>query len=217
MLSTIKLRVNEIFSSIQGESTHAGLPCTFIRLTGCNLRCSYCDTRYAFDEGTWMTVPDILHAQEELGNDLVEVTGGEPLLQEHCPELLRALIREGRKVLVETNGSLDVGGLPRETVCIMDMKCPSSEMNERMDMENLQRMRRQDELKFVIQNRRDYDWARQCLERIPPRSAGSTLFSPCHNRIDPRNLAEWILADGLPVRLQLPMHRLLWPDSPRGK
>ncbi len=211
------VQVNEIFASIQGESTHAGRPCTFVRLTGCNLRCSYCDTQYAFHEGQWMSIDDILLRVASTGIPLVEVTGGEPLLQEHCPALLDALIRKGYEVLVETNGSLDIGLLPGKTVCILDMKCPSSGMTDRMDLDNLNRLRPQDEVKFVIETREDYLWARQLAGRMAPVAPHRLLFSPARRRIDPGSLADWILSDRLDVRLHIPLHPILWPEVSRGR
>jgi len=212
------LLVNEIFLSIQGESSFAGLPCTFIRLTGCNLRCSYCDTPYAYEEGTWMSVPDILSTIRSMGGgELVEVTGGEPLLQDPCLPLMDGLLQGGHTVLVETNGSLDIRCLPEPVVCILDMKCPSSGMSHRMQLENLHFMRRQDELKFVIRTREDYQWATSILKEHTPPLEKKPLFSPAHPDLKPQQLAEWILADRLQVRLQVPLHRVLWPESLRGK
>jgi 7-carboxy-7-deazaguanine synthase len=213
----MKLQVNEIFSSIQGESSFAGRPCTFIRLTGCNLRCSYCDTRYALHEGRWMTVVGIQRVVKSLGNPLVEVTGGEPLLQKTSKDLLRALVRDGFQVLVETNGSLDIGGLPGETFCILDMKCPSSGMTGQMLPENIERLREQDEVKFVLSTHEDYTWARGFLNRLSKVSPGRILFSPVRNGLPPAQLAEWILSDRLAVRLQIPLHAILWPENQRGR
>jgi len=213
----MNLRVNEIFSSIQGESTYAGRPCSFVRLAGCNLRCSYCDSRYAFHEGKRMTVDEILLRIRSMGISLVEITGGEPLLQASCPALLSALIRQGYEVLVETNGSLPIACLPGEAVCILDMKCPSSGMTARMHWENLDLLRPRDEVKFVIQTREDYLWARGYAGRLAQRGPGSLLFSPARGRIDPAQLAAWILSDRLDVRLHLPLHSILWPDAPRGR
>jgi len=211
------LRVNELFSSIQGESTYAGRPCTFVRLTGCNLRCSYCDTRYAFDEGRVMSVEDILLQVRARGVPLVEVTGGEPLFQEACPDLLRALVEEGYEVLVETNGSLPIGSLPTEAVCILDLKCPSSRMTDRMCWKNLERLRPRDEVKFVIQTREDYLWARGHAGHLAKHGPDRLLFSPARGRMDPARLAAWILSDRIGVRLHLPLHPILWPDGPRGR
>jgi len=213
----MKLQVNEIFSSIQGESTRAGRPCSFVRLTGCNLRCTYCDTRYAFHEGQWMGLDGILAAVSALGLPMVEVTGGEPLLQASCPDLLHALLREGYQVLVETNGSLDIGVLPPEAVCILDMKCPSSGMTDRMCLQNLDRLRPGDEVKFVIQTREDYVWAREVAKRLPSVGPDRLLFSPARARMEPARLADWIVSDRLDVRLHLPLHPLLWPQDSRGR
>jgi len=213
----MSLIVNEIFVSIQGESSFAGLPCLFIRLTGCNLRCSYCDTRYAYEEGKRMSIEDVLSTLPSAHRGLVEVTGGEPLLQDACPELVDNLLKRGHTVLVETNGSRDIRCLPQGSVCILDIKCPESGMSDRMDLGNLHHLRPQDEVKFVIQSRDDYLWARQTLETHPHPAPEKVLFSPAHKTLEPRALAEWILADGLEARIQLPMHRLLWPGVDRGK
>ena len=214
----MSLLVNEIFFSIQGESSFAGLPCSFVRLTGCNLRCSYCDTRYAYEEGKWMSVEDILSALPPDHKGLVQVTGGEPLLQEETPELVDRLVQEGHPVLVETNGSLDIRCLPQGSICILDIKCPDSGMRDRMNLENLDHLRPWDEVKFVIQSRQDYLWAKELLKtRLPLAHPGKVLFSPAHGTLGPRQLAEWILDDRLEARIQLPLHRLLWPDVERGK
>jgi 7-carboxy-7-deazaguanine synthase len=211
------LLVNEIFFSIQGESSFAGLPCFFVRLAGCNLRCSYCDTQYAYHEGRHMSAEEILSAIPPGYQGLAEVTGGEPLLQEACPGLVDRLLRRGHTVLVETNGSLDIRPLPEPSVCILDIKCPASGMSDRMNLENLCRLRPHDEVKFVVQNRQDYVWARDLLPHIPPRVPGKVLFSPAHGLCRPRDLARWILDDRLGARMQIPLHRLLWPDCSRGK
>jgi 7-carboxy-7-deazaguanine synthase len=213
----MSLVVNETFFSIQGESSFAGLPCFFVRLTGCNLRCSYCDTRFAYEEGRNMSVEDILAAIPSGYTGLVEVTGGEPLLQEECPSLVDRLVREGHSVLVETNGSRDIRSLPEASVCILDIKCPGSGMSDRMHFDNLRHLRPQDEVKFVVQTREDYLWAKDLLGRSPSRPSGKVLFSPAHGVCDPRELAEWILTDRLRARIQLPLHRLLWPGDERGK
>lgn len=213
----MSLVVNEIFFSIQGESSFAGLPCSFVRLTGCNLRCSYCDTRYAYEEGKRMSVEEVLAALPPEHKGLVEVTGGEPLLQDACLELIDRLLQEGHPVLVETNGSRDIRCLPPASICIMDMKCPDSGMSDRMNLENLTHLRPQDEVKFVIQSRADYLWARDLLKDNPSPPAEKVLFSPAHGAIEPRELAEWILADRLEARLQLPLHRVLWPGIDRGR
>lgn len=212
------LLVNEIFFSIQGESSYVGLPCTFIRLTGCNLRCSFCDTPYAYEEGTWMSVPEILSTVRSMkGGKIVEVTGGEPLLQGPSTVLIHRLLEDGHTVLVETNGSVDIRGLPEQAVCILDMKCPSSGMSQRMHLENLRLLRRHDELKFVIRTPEDYQWAKALQEDLERPLTNKPLFSPAHPDLSPQRLAEWILADRLQVRLQVPLHRVLWPNCSRGR
>jgi 7-carboxy-7-deazaguanine synthase len=210
------LVVNEMFLSIQGESTYVGLPCAFVRLTGCNLRCSYCDTTYAFEEGTPMSLESILDSVRKTGVALVALTGGEPLLQPHLPNLAAMLLEAGHTVLVESNGSLDISRLPEKTVCILDMKCPGSGMCNRMDLHNLDLLRPQDELKFVLCDRNDYEWAKNQVKTWGNSGLGKILFSPALPVLPPRHLAEWILQDRLPVRFQYPLHRILWPDTARG-
>ncbi len=215
--SIVALVVNEMFFSIQGESSFAGLPCFFIRLTGCNLRCSYCDTRYAYEEGNRMSVSDVLAALPPDDQGLVEITGGEPLLQEECPSLVEGLLARGHPVLIETNGSRDIRCLPEEAVCILDIKCPDSGMSGHMLLENLRYLRPQDEIKFVVQSRNDYLWACRVLRDGPTRPPEKVLFSPAHDICEPSELAEWLLADRLGARIQLPLHRLLWPGVEKGK
>jgi len=211
------LVVNEMFLSIQGESTYSGLPCAFVRLTGCNLRCSYCDSTYAFEEGTPMSLESILDSVRETGMDLVALTGGEPLLQPRLPDLAAMLLEAGHTVLVESNGSLDISLLPEKSVCILDMKGPGSGMCGRMNSQNLDLLRPQDELKFVLCDRNDYEWARKQVETCRTLGTVKILFSPAFPMLPPRHLAEWILQDRLPVRFQYPLHRILWPDTGRGK
>lgn len=209
----MKLRVNEIFKSIQGESTYAGLPCSFIRLTGCNLRCSYCDTTYAYEKGEDMGLEEILADMELLGCNLVEITGGEPLLQEGTSRLVKKLLGEGYKVLVETNGSLDIDALPEGTIRIVDIKCPGSGMSERMDWGNIERLRVTDEVKFVLSSQEDYTWARGIIDKYALLDKSKVLMGVAYGKLDPRPLAEWILQDGLEVRLQLQLHRYIWPPG----
>jgi 7-carboxy-7-deazaguanine synthase len=209
------LRVNEIFHSIQGESTHAGRPCVFVRLTGCNLRCDWCDTAYAFHEGDSLTVEEVVDRVAAFGCGLVEVTGGEPLLQPEAIELMRSLLAHGHEVLLETGGSLPIEGVPEGVCRIVDIKCPGSGESERNRWENLDALRPGDELKFVIANRADYEWAvgvlrSRALHRTP------VLFSAVHDRLPAGELARWVLDDGLPVRLQIQIHKILWPASVRG-
>jgi len=211
------LLINEIFYSIQGESSFAGLPCAFIRLTGCNLRCRYCDTPYAYHEGEEKSLDEIISAVSAYQTNVVEITGGEPLLQEDCPLLMERLIQKGYQVLIETNGSQDIRRLPRESVCILDMKCPSSDMSEYMDFNNLHHLRSRDEVKFVIQNREDYMWAKTVMSGYLSPFSRKVWLSPAHPAMDPRELADWLLADGIPAHLHLPLHRILWPEINRAK
>jgi 7-carboxy-7-deazaguanine synthase len=206
--------VTEIFKSIQGESSYAGLPCSFVRTTGCNLRCVWCDTEYAFYGGTEMSIPQILSKIEPHGCELVEITGGEPLVQEEVPRLAQELLNRNHKVLLETSGSLDIGVLPAEVIKIMDIKCPDSGMMDRMDWKNLERLSPKDEIKFVINGRKDYDWAVQILNRFQLYAQNLVLFSPVYLEMDPALLAEWILEDKLPVRFQVQLHKVLWGETP---
>jgi len=214
----LSLKVNEIFFSIQGESSYAGHPCVFVRLTGCNLRCVWCDTTYAYEEGDVMEPADIADRVESYRCPIVEITGGEPLLQKETPDLIRVLLDRGLRVLLETNGSLDVSSVDPRCIRIIDIKCPSSGEAGKNLFANLDHLTEKDEIKFVIGDRDDYDYARGKLPLIIGKTAGRNIihFSPVHNRMDPRTLARWILEDSLPVRLQLQIHRILWPDRKRG-
>jgi 7-carboxy-7-deazaguanine synthase len=211
------LIVNEIFYSIQGESTYAGLPCAFIRLTGCNLRCTYCDTTYAYDEGVEMELADIVNRIGRYRCRLVEITGGEPLLQNQTPQLIQKLFDQGYEVLLETNGSLDIDRVDPLCHRIMDIKCPSSGQSEKNCWDNLKRLTSLDQVKFVIGDLRDYQFAKTKIDLLAPDlPTGQILFSPVAEKMPPALLAEWILCDRLPVRLQLQLHRIIWPDRPRG-
>ncbi len=210
------LRVNEIFHSIQGESSYAGEPCVFVRLAGCNLRCAYCDTRYAYDEGQANEIAEILERVSRFGCGLVEITGGEPLLQEETPVLARELLSAGYRVLVETNGSMDIDRLDRGCARIMDVKCPSSGMATHNDMTNLTRLTGRDELKFVIGSREDYEFAKSILATRPEGVGCKVNFSAVFGQLPLRELAEWILADRLSVRLNLQIHKLIWDPDARG-
>lgn len=225
--------ITEIFKSIQGESSYAGLPCVFVRLTGCNLRCTWCDTAYAFHGGTRYSVDDVMSRVEDLRGGatargknpkLVEITGGEPLLQNETPELARRLLEKGYTVLIETSGERDVSVLPREVVKIVDVKCPDSGEGGKFRLANLAALERKDEIKFVIASRGDYEFARDfaAAHKLADRFS-EVLFSPVFAdpegkwpAMDPRALAEWILADGLRVRLGLQIHKFIWDPAMHG-
>lgn len=208
--------VNEIFRSIQGESTYAGLPTTFIRTTGCNLRCSWCDTKYAYEDGTGMTVDDIADKVANLGSGLVEITGGEPLLQVGVDGLARHLLDSGSNVMIETNGSIDIGKIDKRATIIMDVKCPGSGMSDRMRWENLDCLDRKDQVKFVIAGRADYVWILDLFGRYKRLLDRTILFSPAFGLMPPDDLASWILADKIDVRLQLQTHKYIWGPNRRG-
>lgn len=209
------LALTEIFHSIQGESSHAGRPCTFVRLAGCNLRCAWCDTPYSWESGETMSLDEVLGAVAGHGCNLVEITGGEPLAQERTPELVRRLLDMGYEVLVETNGTFAVDVLDTRAVAIMDVKCPSSGMHGRMDMGNLAKLRLRDELKFVIADRADFDYAASVVRTLPVKPR-HIHFSPVPGRLDPAELAAWILESRLPVRLGLQLHKIIWDPETRG-
>ncbi len=210
------LRVTEIFHSIQGESTHAGRPCVFVRLTGCNLRCVWCDSAYAFHGGSSMTVREVVERVRDYGCEWVEITGGEPLLQHDVYELMQALVNERFSVLLETGGSLPIDRVPVGVRRIVDVKCPGSGEVERNHWENLDQLRDGDELKFVLASRDDYEWAaRQVRDRTLDRRS-PVLFSPVHGTLDPGEMARWVLEDRLPVRVQLQLHKMLWPGVEKG-
>ena len=209
--------VTEIFKSIQGESTFAGLPCVFIRLTGCNLRCHWCDTAYAFQGGQTMLPEEVLARVRQLGCRLVEITGGEPLLQPEVSALAEQLLAEGQRVLVETSGERFVGELPRAVVKIVDVKCPGSGESGKFRLENLEALERKDQLKFVILDENDYRYAREFLARHNVRGrVDEVVFAPVFGQLPPRTLAEWILRDGLEVRLGLQLHKFIWEPETRG-
>jgi len=210
------LKINEIFHSIQGESTHAGRPCVFVRLTGCNLRCVWCDTAYAFQEGSSMSVDQVVERVEEYGCPLVEITGGEPLLQADAPALMKRLLACGHTVLVETGGSLPIDSVPEGVRRIIDVKCPGSGEAERNQSQNLDLLREGDELKFVLAGREDYEWASRQIETRRLAGRCPLLFSPVQGAMEPGDLARWVLEDALPVRVQLQLHKVLWPDADRG-
>ena len=211
------LSVNEIFHSIQGESTYAGKPCVFVRLAGCDLRCSWCDTPYAFSEGHKMSVDAVLQQVDRYGTPLVEVTGGEPLLQEDVYPLMQQLLDAGRTVLLETGGHIDVSRVPAAVVKVVDVKCPGSGEGACVDWGNIDRLGSADEVKFVLRDRRDYEFAREVTMRYAlDRRCAAVLFSPVHGVLEPRDLSTWILDDRLPVRLQLQLHKHIWGAHVRG-
>jgi len=213
-----RLRVNEIFHSIQGESSFAGFPCVFVRMTGCNLRCSYCDTQYAYDEGEELSSDEIIKRVKRYGCSLVEITGGEPLLQKDTPLLISALLDEGFRVLLETNGSLDISPVDVRCVRIIDVKLPSSGEAERNNLKNLSQLRDRDELKFVIGRQNDYDYAKEILQLIPVDVLDKITinFSPVFGSMEPNTLAGWILNDHLHVRLNLQLQKIIWLEATRG-
>lgn len=210
------MRVTEIFHSIQGESTHAGQPCVFVRLTGCPLRCTWCDTEYAFYGGYDLSFEDILAKVEAYQCPLVEVTGGEPLAQADSTALISKLCDAGLTVLVETSGAVDIASLDPRAHVILDVKCPGSGMSGRMHWPNLNKLSGKDEVKFVLVDRRDYEWARDVMVRYDLAHLCAVLMSPAFGTLEPRQLAEWILADRLAVRVQLQMHKLIWAPEMRG-
>ncbi len=211
------LTVNEIFYSIQGESSFAGKPCVFVRLTACDLRCRWCDTEYAFDEGAPASVDEIIERVGAYGCPLVEITGGEPLLQSEVCTLMQRLLEGGKTVLLETGGHVDISSVPREVVKVVDVKCPGSGEADRNDWNNLDRLAPHDEVKFVIADRADYEFARDVVrDRRPDRRCAGVLFSPVHGELDPAQLAAWVLADGVPARVQVQLHKYLWGPETRG-
>jgi 7-carboxy-7-deazaguanine synthase len=211
------LTVNEIFHSIQGESTHAGERCVFVRLTACDLRCTWCDTPYAFHEGRKMSVDDVVTAVEQYGCPVVELTGGEPLLQPDAYELMDRLLASGKTVMVETGGHVGLERVPRDVVKVMDVKCPGSGESHRMRWENLALLAPHDEVKFVLSDRADYEYAREVVrERALEGRVAAVHFSPVHGVLAPGDLAAWVLDDRLPVRVQLQVHKYIWSPDTRG-
>jgi 7-carboxy-7-deazaguanine synthase len=211
------ITINEIFYSVQGESTYAGRPCVFVRLTACDLRCSWCDTPYAFYEGRKRPLDDVLQEVDQFKCDLVEVTGGEPLLQEAVYPLMDALLERGKTVLLETGGHRSTARVPESVVTIVDVKCPGSGEAHKVDFDNLQRLRPHDEVKFVIQDRADYEYARDVIARHSLAGRAAAIhMSPVHGVLNARTLSEWVLADSLPVRVQLQLHKYIWDPATRG-
>jgi 7-carboxy-7-deazaguanine synthase len=215
-MGPVSLFVNEIFHSIQGESSHTGRPCVFVRLTGCNLRCTWCDTAYAFHEGQQMALDEVVDRVRAYGCRLVEVTGGEPLLQSDVVPLMERLVAVGYEVLLETGGSLSIAQVPEGVKRIVDVKCPGSGEAERNDWGNLKHLGEGDELKFVLADRDDYLWAREQIARRGLDRLATLLFSAVHETLDPAEMAGWILEDRLTVRAQVQLHKVLWPAATRG-
>jgi len=212
-----RLRVSEIFKSIQGESSWAGLPCVFIRLAGCSVGCAFCDTAYAREGGTAMTVAEVVEKCLALSGRLVEVTGGEPLEQAACLGLVRRLIERGMTVLVETSGTLPISGLPAEAVKIMDLKCPSSGVCAKNDWSNIEALGPRDEVKFVIADRADYEWSRAMIGKYDLTARCKEVLVGCvFGAIEPQCVVAWILEDGLDVRFQMQLQKVIWAPGARG-
>lgn len=211
------LTINEIFYSIQGESTYAGRPCVFVRLTACDLRCTWCDTPYAFFEGRKQTVDEVIAAVESHDCPLVEITGGEPLLQEDVYDLMSRLLDRGRTVMLETGGHRPIDRVPSGVVKIVDVKCPGSGEAGRNEWRNLGWLSPHDQVKFVVKDRADYEFAREVARRHDLAArCDAVLMSPVHGELDAKTLSEWMLADRLPARLQLQLHKFIWSPSTRG-
>jgi 7-carboxy-7-deazaguanine synthase len=210
------IKINEIYYSIQGESSKAGLPCVFIRLTYCNLRCKYCDTEYAFFEGKDYSIDEIIEQVKKYNCRLVEVTGGEPLFQKECYNLLKRLCKEGFEVLLETSGSLPIEPVDKAVKIIMDLKCPSSGMLKKNLYDNINYLKHSDELKFVIGNREDYEWAKEIINKYDLTNKCEILFSVVFSELESSTLVNWILEDNLNVRFQLQMHKFIWDPMAKG-
>ena len=210
------LKINEIYASIQGESSHTGLPCIFIRLTGCNLRCSWCDTAYAFYAGNDLTIEETLQRVDTFGLPLVEITGGEPLLQEDVYPLMEALLKKGYRVMLETSGALPIDKVPQRVIKILDIKCPGSGEEKKNHLENLKLLSPHDEVKFVLLDRADYEWSRDLLRKYDLAPSTQVLFSPVYDKLNLKDLSQWILKDRLAVRLQTQLHKVIWSKDAIG-
>ena len=209
------LKINEIFYSIQGESSKSGMPCIFIRLTYCNLRCSYCDTDYSFYEGEDMSIETILDKIKEYNCNLVEITGGEPLLQNKCIDLMNILLEKKYNVMLETGGSLPIKNVPKEVIKIVDFKCPTSNMHKKNEWSIIEDLQTHDEIKFVIGNHEDYKWAKNKINKYK-LSNKNILLSPVHDVLEPKTLSEWVLKDGIAARVQLQLHKYIWHPDTKG-
>ena len=212
----MKLKINEIYYSIQGESSYTGKPCIFIRLTYCNLRCSYCDSEYTFYEGFDMSINEILKDIKKYSCNLVEVTGGEPLFQKECIPLLKKLVKSDYKVLLETSGSLSIKNVPKKVINIIDFKCPSSNMMKKNLWENINYLKKKDEVKFVIEDENDYKWAKKKIIQYNLLEKCNILMSPSYNKIKPEQITKWILNDNLDIRFQIQLHKEIWGNIERG-
>ena len=211
------LKVNEIYFSIQGESSKAGLPCVFVRLTYCNLRCTYCDTEYAFYDGKELSIDEIITELKKYDCKLVEITGGEPLVQmEECLKLMKRLSDNGYEVMIETAGNLSIKEIDKRVMIIMDLKCPSSGMMKKNLYENINYLKQTDEVKFVIGDREDYEWSQEQLTKYSLTEKCNVLFSVVFDKLDPVTLVNWIVADNLNVRFQLQMHKYIWHPQTKG-
>ncbi len=211
------LKINEIYFSVQGESTYAGLPCVFVRLTGCNLRCSWCDTEYAFYEGKDFSIEDVIKKVGEYGCSLVEITGGEPLVQdEECRQLMTALCDKGYDVMLETGGSLPIRAIDERVKIVMDLKCPSSGMEKKNLYENINSLKEKDELKFVIGSREDYEWTKEIIKNYRLEGKCELLISVVFGKMEPLTAVEWILRDKVKARFQLQMHKFIWQPDTKG-
>ena len=210
------MKISEIFTSIQGESSFAGMPCSFVRLTGCNLRCSYCDTSYAYEDGYELTGEEVMRKVRNTGLNLIEITGGEPLLQKEVFHVIRVLLEEDRTVLIETNGSQNIRGIDRRAVIILDIKTPGSGMSDKMDLSNLDEIGKHDEVKFVVTDRNDYEWAKDIISTFRLVQRCTVLISPAFGFLRPEDLARWMVDDKLSARLNLQLHKYIFGSARRG-
>ena len=211
------MKVCEIFTSIQGESSYAGKPCTFVRMTGCNLRCTYCDTQYAYDQGEEYSEDSIINEVKKAETQHIEITGGEPLLQKGVGALIKRLLDEGFDVLVETNGSLSIKGIDKRAIVILDIKTPGSGMSDKMDFSNIDYIKQDDEIKFVITDREDYEWTKEIMSKYELAKKSHVLLSPAYGILDPQELIQWMLKDKINARLNLQLHKYIFGPDARGK
>lgn len=216
ILKEERIRITEIYASVQGESTHVGKPCVFVRLTGCNLRCTWCDSEYTFTGGEHMSIDSVVAKAASFGIKTVEVTGGEPLVQRNAVPLMQRLVDEGFEVLLETSGSLPIQSVPDAVHVIMDIKCPDSGESGKNLWSNIEALQSNDEVKFVIASRKDFEWSAAVCRQWELARRCCVLFSPAWGAIEPKDLVEWVLSDGLPVRVQLQMHKVIWSADSTG-